>query len=111
MRLAVRTRRGGFGERAICDAATQTQHCPWVAELDRQLRHSIDCAFVRSRVATSMYRTDFNGRAELAARQMHLARFMRTLSNLAAQFGVACVITNQAANVSPATLCAPRPAD
>lgn len=41
------------------------------------------------------YRTDYSGRGELSARQMHLARFMRTLSKLAATYGVACVITNQ----------------
>ncbi|KAJ3220330.1 recombinase rad51 [Clydaea vesicula] len=33
--------------------------------------------------ATSLYRTDFSGRGELSARQMHLARFLRTLLRLA----------------------------
>jgi len=45
--------------------------------------------------ATSLYRTDYSGRGELAARQMHLARFLRTLMRLADEFGVAVVITNQ----------------
>eukprot|EP01111_Echinosteliopsis_oligospora_P004501 TRINITY_DN1734_c0_g1_i1.p1 TRINITY_DN1734_c0_g1~~TRINITY_DN1734_c0_g1_i1.p1 ORF type:complete len:365 (+),score=113.24 TRINITY_DN1734_c0_g1_i1:32-1096(+) len=45
--------------------------------------------------ATALYRTDFNGRGELSARQMHLARFLRTLQRLADEFGVAVVITNQ----------------
>ena len=45
--------------------------------------------------ATSLYRTDFSGRGELSARQMHLAKFMRTLQRLADEFGVAVVITNQ----------------
>ncbi|KAJ5587706.1 DNA recombination/repair protein RecA monomer-monomer interface [Penicillium hispanicum] len=45
--------------------------------------------------ATSLYRTDFNGRGELSSRQMHLAKFMRALQNLADVFGVAVVITNQ----------------
>jgi DNA repair protein RAD51 len=63
--------------------------------------------------ATALYRTDFSGRGELSARQMHLARFLRTLMRLAeevcsllhmmefllwlffSQFGVAVVITNQ----------------
>ncbi|KAJ1916764.1 recombinase rad51 [Mycoemilia scoparia] len=45
--------------------------------------------------ATSLYRTDFSGRGELAARQMHLARFLRMLLRLADEFGVAVVITNQ----------------
>ena len=45
--------------------------------------------------ATALYRTDYSGRAELAARQMHLARFLRMLMRLADEFGVAVVITNQ----------------
>ncbi|PQE25832.1 hypothetical protein CJF30_00000558 [Rutstroemia sp. NJR-2017a BBW] len=45
--------------------------------------------------ATSLYRTDFTGRGELSSRQMHLAKFMRTLQRLADEFGIAVVITNQ----------------
>lgn len=45
--------------------------------------------------ATALYRTDYSGRGELAARQMHLARFLRMLLRLADEFGVAVVITNQ----------------
>lgn len=45
--------------------------------------------------ATALYRTDFSGRGELSARQMHLARFLRALLRLADVFGVAVVITNQ----------------
>lgn len=45
--------------------------------------------------ATALYRTDFSGRGELSARQMHLARFLRTLLRLADEFGVAVLITNQ----------------
>ncbi|KIR35747.1 DNA repair protein RAD51 [Cryptococcus deuterogattii MMRL2647] len=44
---------------------------------------------------TSLYRTDFSGRGELSARQMHLAKFLRTLMRLADEFGVAVVVTNQ----------------
>ena len=46
--------------------------------------------------ATALYRTDYSGRGELSARQMHLARFLRMLLRLADEFGVAVVITNQA---------------
>lgn len=49
--------------------------------------------------ATALYRTDYSGRAELAARQMHLARFLRFLLRLADEFGVAVVITNQVCTV------------
>ena len=33
--------------------------------------------------ATGLYRTDYSGRGELAARQMHLAKFLRALGRLA----------------------------
>lgn len=53
--------------------------------------------------ATALYRTDYSGRGELAARQIHLARFLRMLQRLADEFGVAVVITNQVvANVDGA---------
>ncbi|KAI4335147.1 hypothetical protein L6164_013820 [Bauhinia variegata] len=45
--------------------------------------------------ATALYRTDFSGRGELSARQMHLAKFLRSLQKLADEFGVAVLITNQ----------------
>ncbi|XP_047486964.1 DNA repair protein RAD51 homolog A-like [Penaeus chinensis] len=45
--------------------------------------------------AMALYRTDYAGRGELSARQIHLARFLRMLLRLADEFGVAIVITNQ----------------
>ncbi|KAI8592376.1 recombinase rad51 [Geranomyces variabilis] len=45
--------------------------------------------------ATALYRTDYSGRGELAARQMHLAQFLRLLQRMADEFGVAVVLTNQ----------------
>lgn len=45
--------------------------------------------------ATALYRTDYSGRGELSARQMHLAKFLRSLQRIADEFGVAVVITNQ----------------
>ncbi len=45
--------------------------------------------------STALYRTDFSGRGELSARQMSLAKFLRTLQRIADEFGVAVVITNQ----------------
>jgi len=38
--------------------------------------------------ATALYRTDYSGRGELAARQMHLARFLRMLLRLADEVSV-----------------------
>eukprot|EP00759_Apiculatamorpha_spiralis_P008052 PhF_6_TR15051/c1_g1_i4/m.23631/K04482/RAD51; DNA repair protein RAD51 len=45
--------------------------------------------------ATALYRTDYTGRGELAARQIHLGRFLRALTNIAEEYGVAVVVTNQ----------------
>lgn len=38
--------------------------------------------------ATALYRTDYSGRGELAARQQHLAQFMRMLLRLADEVSV-----------------------
>lgn len=43
----------------------------------------------------SLYRTDYVGRGELSARQMHLAKFLRYLQRIADEYGVAVVLTNQ----------------
>eukprot|EP01036_Dinobryon_divergens_P025927 gene25927-34522_t len=45
--------------------------------------------------ATALYRTDYSGRGELSERQMHLGQFLRQLTRLAEEFGIAVVITNQ----------------
>jgi DNA repair protein RAD51 len=45
--------------------------------------------------ATALYRTDYSGRGELSERQMHLAQFLRQLTRLAEEFGIAVVLTNQ----------------
>lgn len=45
--------------------------------------------------ATALYRTDYSGRGELSERQMHLAQFLRQLTRVAEEFGVAVFMTNQ----------------
>jgi DNA repair protein RAD51 len=45
--------------------------------------------------ATALFRTDYMGRGELSERQMQLGQFLRTLTRLAEEFGVAVYITNQ----------------
>lgn len=45
--------------------------------------------------ATALFRTDYSGRGELSERQMQLAQFLRQLTRLAEEFGIAVVITNQ----------------
>eukprot|EP00161_Ancyromonas_sigmoides_P022426 TRINITY_DN6847_c0_g1_i2.p1 TRINITY_DN6847_c0_g1~~TRINITY_DN6847_c0_g1_i2.p1 ORF type:complete len:339 (-),score=79.65 TRINITY_DN6847_c0_g1_i2:439-1455(-) len=60
--------------------------------------------------ATALYRTDYSGRGELSARQMHLAKFLRTLLRLADEYGVAVVVTNQVvAQVDGAAMFNPDP--
>jgi len=44
---------------------------------------------------TALFRTDYQGRGELADRQMALGRFLRLLQRMADEFGVAVVLTNQ----------------
>ena len=59
--------------------------------------------------ATALYRTDYQGRSELAERQQHLGRFLRALQNMAEEFGVAVVVTNQVvANVDGMAMADPR---
>jgi DNA repair protein RAD51 len=43
----------------------------------------------------ALYRTDYSGRGDLAARQAQVAKYMRKLQSLADEFGIAVVITNQ----------------
>ncbi|CAG8458766.1 1508_t:CDS:2 [Acaulospora colombiana] len=64
---------------------------------DHQMNLLIQAAAMmsESRFVTALYRTDYSGRGELAARQMHLAKFLRGLLRLADEYGVAIVITNQ----------------
>jgi len=45
--------------------------------------------------ATALFRTDYMGRGELSERQMQMAQFLRQLTRLAEEFGVAVLITNQ----------------
>nr|CAG4648041.1 EOG090X0906 [Moina brachiata]SVE93108.1 EOG090X0906 [Moina brachiata] len=53
------------------------------------------CLYIDTEGTFRPERTDYSGRGELSARQMHLARFLRMLLRLADEFGVAVVITNQ----------------
>lgn len=49
--------------------------------------------------ATALYRSEYNGRGELAARQIQLGRFLRALQKLADEFGVAVIVTNQVCHI------------
>lgn len=52
--------------------------------------------------ATSLYRTDYSGRGELSSRQMHLARFLRSLARLADEV---CCVTGLCCESSLADSC------
>ena len=77
-----------------------------------KLMHDAACLMCEGRYgllvvdsSTALYRTDYAGRGELAARQMHLGQFLRNLQRLADEFGVAVVITNQVvANVDATSM-------
>jgi DNA repair protein RAD51 len=45
--------------------------------------------------STSLFRTDYVGRGELASRQQLLGQFLKALNNLCDEFGIAVLITNQ----------------
>lgn len=45
--------------------------------------------------ATALFRTEYTGRGELAARQNQLGKFLKALQRLADEYGCAVVITNQ----------------
>lgn len=97
--LAVANRFGLSGEEVLDNVAYaraynsdhQTKLLEQAAQMMTETRFSL--LIVDS--ATSLYRTDFAGRGELAARQIHLAKFLRILQRLCDEFGIAVVITNQ----------------
>ena len=45
--------------------------------------------------ATNLYRTEFEGRGELSARQMALGKFLRHLAKLASEYGCSVLVSNQ----------------
>ena len=45
--------------------------------------------------ATSLFRTDYNGRIELSLRQMSLAKFLRNLQKIANEYKIIVIVTNQ----------------
>jgi RecA/RadA recombinase len=55
--------------------------CSYNLVITEHLAHRFCLLIVDS--VTNLYRTDFNGRGELSARQTHLGKFLRTLQRLA----------------------------
>ncbi|KAF8525217.1 putative RAD1 protein [Hysterangium stoloniferum] len=97
--LAVAERYGLNGEEVLDNVAYARAYN---ADHQNQLLVSASALMAESRFCllivdscTALYRTDFNGRGELSARQGHLGKFLRTLLRLADEYGVAVVVTNQ----------------
>jgi len=97
--LAVAERYGLNGEEVLDNVAYARAYN---ADHQQQLLIHASALMSESRFALlivdscmALYRTDYTGRGELAARQNHLGRFLRTLQRLADEFGIAVVVTNQ----------------
>ncbi|XP_003747001.1 DNA repair protein RAD51 homolog B [Galendromus occidentalis] len=97
--LAVAERYGLEGEQVLdnvsCAKAYNTDHQTQLLMEAGALMSENRYALLIVDSATALYRSDYSGRSELSARQMHMAKFLRMLGRLADEFGVAVVITNQ----------------
>jgi DNA repair protein RAD51 len=90
-------------ENVACARAFNTDHQQQLLVQASAMMSENRFALVVVDSATALYRTDYQGRNELAARQMHLGRFLRSLQSLAEEYGVAVVLSNQVvANVDGA---------
>jgi len=91
----------------VCARANNTDHQQQLLLQASAMMSENRFAIIVVDSATALYRTDYQGRNELAARQTHLAKFLRSLQNMAEEYGVAVVITNQVvANVDGAMFAA-----
>lgn len=87
---------GGIVAMTFVLSKISQSHCHWcnmpyasaVMSQDRYALVVVDSA-------TALFRTDYMGRGELSERQMQMAQFLRQLTRLAEEFGVAVFITNQ----------------
>lgn len=68
-----------------CNAYINSSHTGSIGEIFVYILFRYALIIVDS--ATALYRTDYSGRGELSARQMHLARFLRYLLRLADEVG------------------------
>lgn len=78
-----------------CARAFNTDHQQQLLQQASAMMAENHFAIIVVDSATALYRTDYSGRNELAARQVHLGKFLRSLTNIAEEFGVAVVVTNQ----------------
>eukprot|EP00887_Chlorella_sp_A99_P002608 scaffold6.g2608.t1 len=75
--------------------AHNTEHQMQLLQNAAQMMADSRFALIVVDSATALFRSEFVGRGELAARQNALGRFLRGLQRLADEFGCAVVVTNQ----------------
>mmetsp|Transcript_70759 Transcript_70759/g.207268 ORF Transcript_70759/g.207268 Transcript_70759/m.207268 type:complete len:371 (-) Transcript_70759:76-1188(-) len=99
-RLVSIAERYGLNEEDVLENVTYAR--AYNAEHQEKLLSEVGGVFCESRYAllivdsaTGLFRTDYQGRNELAERQQCLNRFLRKLQGIANEHGVAVVITNQ----------------
>ena len=82
-------------ENVACARAHNSEHQMELLQVAAAIMAQDRYALLVVDSATALYRTDYTGRGELSERQMQMGQFLRQLTRLAEEFGVACFITNQ----------------
>lgn len=82
-------------ENVACARAHNSEHQTELLKLAAAIMAQDRYALIVVDSATALFRTDYMGRGELSERQMQLAQFLRALTRLAEEFGVAVLLTNQ----------------
>lgn len=82
-------------ENVACARAQNSEHQMELLKVAAAIMSQDRYALLVVDSATALYRTDYSGRGELSERQMQMAQFLRQLTRLAEEFGVAVLITNQ----------------
>mmetsp|Transcript_8108 Transcript_8108/g.17472 ORF Transcript_8108/g.17472 Transcript_8108/m.17472 type:complete len:346 (+) Transcript_8108:72-1109(+) len=82
-------------ENVACARAHNSEHQMELLKVAAAIMSQDRYALLVVDSATALYRTDYTGRGELSERQMQMGQFLRQLTRLAEEFGVAVFITNQ----------------
>ena len=82
-------------ENVACARAHNSEHQMELLQVAAAIMSQDRYALMVVDSATALFRTDYMGRGELSERQMQMAQFLRQLTRLAEEFGVAVLITNQ----------------
>lgn len=93
-------KRYGMDEDVVLDnilyaRATNVEHQTQLLIMAAKQMCGGDYALLVIDSSTALYRSDFQGRGQLAERQQHLGGFLRNLIRMAYILGIAVVITNQ----------------